>query len=572
MVVFATETSCDETSICLMENSSIVEHFTFSQEIHKIHGGVVPELASRSHLEKIQIMTNELFSRKNIHPNEIDVFSATCGPGLIGSLLVGSTFTKSLAISFQKPFIPINHLEGHILSTSFNNDIKFPSVVLLLTGGHTQVYLMKDERNIELLGQSVDDAIGEAFDKTAKLIGLSYPGGAEIEREAVRGDENRFILPKPLAKENNFNFSFSGIKTHINILTKKNKIDKKFIQDLSASFQKNISYLLIEKLERRLKRDGYNNIFLAEGGKTALEKAAENKFDLILLDLMMPDMSGLEVLKHLKGDPLQRSIPVIMVTASDEVETAAECIINGADDFITKPFNGTLLKARVGASLEKKRLRDTEENYLDRVETDKKRSQQILKTVMPTSVANELQSSGKVRSRRHDDVAILICDLVGFTTFCEKNDPELVVETLQGLVENFEKAFEDFGLEKIKTVGDAIVAVAGLSSHAISPVKSCVDCSYKLREIANSQSMPWNLHLGIHSGSLVAGTVGTKTVQFDILGKTVNVAFNICDMSESNQILISSDAWMTARNEIKVKSIGLKRLKSGQDIEMLECV
>ena len=120
-------------------------------------------------------------------------------------------------------------------------------------------------------------------------------------------------------------------------------------------------------LERRLKRDGYKNIFSAEGGKVALDMASKNRFDLILLDLMMPDMSGLEVLKHLKGDPLQRTIPVIMVTASDEVETAAECIINGADDFITKPFNGTLLKARVGASLEKKRLRDSEENYLDRV-------------------------------------------------------------------------------------------------------------------------------------------------------------------------------------------------------------
>ena len=285
MLVFATETSCDETSICLMENSSIVEHITFSQEIHKIHGGVVPELASRSHLEKIQIMTNELFSRKNIDPNEIDVFSATCGPGLIGSLLVGSTFTKSLAISFQKPFIPINHLEGHILSTSFNNDIKFPSVVLLLTGGHTQVYLMKDERNIELLGQSIDDAIGEAFDKTAKLIGLSYPGGAEIEREAVRGNENRFILPKPLVKEKNFNFSFSGIKTHINLLTKKNKIDKNFIQDLSASFQKNITELIIEKLERgleRLKLDKVNVKSLSVVGGVSnnnyIKKKLENFF------------------------------------------------------------------------------------------------------------------------------------------------------------------------------------------------------------------------------------------------------------------------------------------------------
>ena len=254
MLIFAAETSCDETSICLMEDKSIIEHITFSQEIHKKHGGVVPELASRAHLEKIQIMTDHLFNKKKIEPNKIDVFAATCGPGLIGSLLVGSTFTKSLAISFQKPFLPINHLEGHILSTSFNNNIKFPSLILLLTGGHTQVYLMKNERNIELLGESVDDAIGETFDKTAKLIGLSYPGGAVIERKATSGDENRFILPKPLVKEKNFNFSFSGIKTNINLLAKKNKIDKEFVEDLSASFQKNITEILIEKLERGLKR------------------------------------------------------------------------------------------------------------------------------------------------------------------------------------------------------------------------------------------------------------------------------------------------------------------------------
>ena len=254
MLVFAAETSCDETSVCLMENSSILEHITFSQEIHKIHGGVVPELASRSHLERIQSITNDLFSNIKIEPKEIDVFTATCGPGLIGSLLVGSTFSKSLAISFNKPFIPTNHLEGHILSTSFNNNIKFPNLILLLTGGHTQVYLMKSENEIELLGQSVDDAIGEAFDKTAKLIGLSYPGGSEIEEQALKGNEDKFVLPKPLVKEKNFNFSFSGIKTNINILTKKNKIDKNFVEDLSASFQKNITEILIEKLERGLKR------------------------------------------------------------------------------------------------------------------------------------------------------------------------------------------------------------------------------------------------------------------------------------------------------------------------------
>ncbi len=216
--------------------------------------GVLEDLKQRLDLEKIQVITNNLFNNKKIDPKEIDVFTATCGPGLIGSLLVGSTFTKSLAISFNKPFIPTNHLEGHILSTSFNNDIKFPNLILLLTGGHTQVYLMKSENEIELLGESVDDAIGEAFDKTAKLIGLSYPGGSEIEQQALKGNENEFILPKPLVKEKNFNFSFSGIKTNINLLTKKNKINKKFIEDLSASFQKNITEILIEKLERGLKR------------------------------------------------------------------------------------------------------------------------------------------------------------------------------------------------------------------------------------------------------------------------------------------------------------------------------
>ena len=260
MLVFSCETSCDETSICLMENNQIIEHLIFSQEIHKKFGGVVPELASRSHLDKLQKMTHSLFKKPKIDPKKIDVFCSTCGPGLIGSLLIGSTFTKSLSISYQKPFIPINHLEGHILSTSFNNKISYPHLVLLLTGGHTQIYLMNNDEEINLLGESVDDAIGEAFDKTAKLLGLNYPGGSEIEMRAKEGNENFYTMPKPLINENNFNFSFSGIKTHVNLLTKKNKIDKKFIKDLSASFQKNITEILIEKLQRGLSRLSSNNL------------------------------------------------------------------------------------------------------------------------------------------------------------------------------------------------------------------------------------------------------------------------------------------------------------------------
>ena len=252
MLVFATETSCDETSICLMEDQKIIDHIIFSQEIHKAHGGVVPELASRSHLEKLQEITEKIFKTNEIKAGDIDIFTATCGPGLIGSLLVGSTFTKSLALSVGKPFVPMNHLEGHLLSTSFNNYILYPSLVLLLTGGHTQIYLMQSSNEIKLLGGSVDDAIGEVFDKTARLIGIGYPGGLEIEKRAETGDENFFVLPMPLTKEKNFNFSFSGIKTHINLLTKKNKVDDIFIDNLSASFQKTMSEIIITKIKTAL--------------------------------------------------------------------------------------------------------------------------------------------------------------------------------------------------------------------------------------------------------------------------------------------------------------------------------
>ena len=252
MLVFATETSCDETSICLMEDLKIIDHIIFSQEIHKAHGGVVPELASRSHLEKLQEITEIIFKKNEIKAEDIDIFTATCGPGLIGSLLVGSTYTKSLALSVGKPFVPMNHLEGHLLSTSFNNYIVYPSLVLLLTGGHTQIYLMQSSNEIKLLGGSVDDAIGEVFDKTARLIGIGYPGGLEIEKRAETGDENFFVLPMPLTKEKNFNFSFSGIKTHINLLTKKNKVDDIFIDNLSASFQKTMSEIIITKIKTAL--------------------------------------------------------------------------------------------------------------------------------------------------------------------------------------------------------------------------------------------------------------------------------------------------------------------------------
>ena len=254
MLVFSAETSCDETSVCIMkEDKTVLSHIVYSQTIHAKHGGVVPELASRAHLEILQQITKEALKESGVRLNEINLFSATCGPGLIGGLLIGSTFTKSLSIGNSKPFIPINHLEAHILSSFYNNKIKFPHLSLLITGGHTEIYFLKNYNDIKLIGETIDDAIGEAFDKVAKILGLSYPGGPEIEKNALKGNENSFKLPHPLINENNFNFSFSGLKTSVNLIAKKNIINEDFIGDMSASFQKCVGSILTFKLKKVIK-------------------------------------------------------------------------------------------------------------------------------------------------------------------------------------------------------------------------------------------------------------------------------------------------------------------------------
>ena len=254
MLVFSAETSCDETSVCIMkDDKTILSHITYSQDVHTKHGGVVPELASRAHLEILQEITFKAFRESALKLDDIDIFSATCGPGLIGGLLIGSTFVKGLSIGVKKPFMPINHLEAHVLSTFYNNKIKFPHLSLLVTGGHTQIYELNNLDEMALIGETIDDAVGEAFDKVAKILGLNYPGGAELEKRATQGNENKFILPQPLINESNLNFSFSGLKTAINIITKKSNINDKFINDMSASFQKCISIILEKKLERAIK-------------------------------------------------------------------------------------------------------------------------------------------------------------------------------------------------------------------------------------------------------------------------------------------------------------------------------
>ena len=325
-------------------------------------------------------------------------------------------------------------------------------------------------------------------------------------------------------------------------------------------------------LHRRLKKDGYSEISLANGGQEALDIVYEESFDLILLDLMMPDISGLEVLQQVKSDPDLRHIPVIMVTASDDVESAAECIQSGADDYITKPINATLLNARVSSSLDKKRVRDLEASYLGRVEEEKKKTNDLLHSVLPKGTVGEIKSASNTGPKRYDNVAILICDLVGFTPFCEQNSPEWVVDTLQDVFEQFEAAIEETGMEKIKTVGDAIVATSGILTDNHEPVLTAVECGILFRDKANAMNPSWDVHVGIHYGPVVAGIVGRQSLQFDMLGHTLNTTFRICDTSEKNEILISNDAWMTVRGKLRGKSRGLLELKGEVHVELLECL
>ena len=265
MLIFAVETSCDETSVCILnEKKQILSHIIYSQSEHIKFGGVIPELASRAHLQILQKIAKNALIEAKVDIEDIDFFCATCGPGLIGGLLVGTTFTKGLAIGSNKPFIPINHLEGHLLSPSYNNDIKFPHISFLLTGGHTQIYLINSINEYKLLGETLDDAIGEAFDKVAKILGLPYPGGPVIEQKAKKGDAKKYRLPHPLEKRKDFDFSFSGIKTAINLIVKKEKINDQFISDIAASFQKTVTDILKFKLELLLKYLFKNNIKISQ--------------------------------------------------------------------------------------------------------------------------------------------------------------------------------------------------------------------------------------------------------------------------------------------------------------------
>ncbi len=272
--ILGIESSCDDTSAAVLENNNILANIIANQDIHKKFGGVVPELASRAHQQNIIPVVDTALKTAGISKNQLAAIAYTRGPGLLGSLLVGTSFAKSFALGLKIPLIDIDHLQAHILAHFIQNEKgtrelpSFPFLCLTISGGHTQIVLVRDYFDMQIIGSTIDDAAGEAFDKAAKIMGLNYPGGPEIDKLAKQGDPIRFKFPKPRIPE--LDFSFSGLKTSFLYFVRDElKKNENFIEenraDLAASIQQTIVNILIEKLILAAKQTGVKEIAIAGG-------------------------------------------------------------------------------------------------------------------------------------------------------------------------------------------------------------------------------------------------------------------------------------------------------------------
>lgn len=304
LIFLGIETSCDETAASIVQenfdgSANVLSSIVSSQiKEHEKFGGVVPELAARSHIENIDFIISKALRDAKINLEQIDGVAATAGPGLIVCLTVGLNVGKSIAGFANKPFVAVNHLEGHALSPALNNKIKFPYLLLLISGGHTQYLIVKDVNDYKQIGTTIDDALGEAFDKTAKMLGLGYPGGPAVEKFAKQGDKNFYKLPEPIINKAGCNLSFAGLKTAVLIQSKKIKSDQRLKFNLAASFQETIIKILnkktkvaISEFKKFSKKE--NNIFVVAGGvaanksirKSLEELSKKNNFKPIFSDL-----------------------------------------------------------------------------------------------------------------------------------------------------------------------------------------------------------------------------------------------------------------------------------------------
>ena len=274
--IFAVESSCDETSASIIKNGheEIATVVLTQIDIHALYGGVVPEIASRKHIENVTIVFEETLKKAGLTISDIDAIAVTYGPGLIGSLLVGLEAAKTLAFAYSKPLVPVHHIAGHIYANNLEKSMQFPLIALVVSGGHTELIYMKEDYSFERIGGTLDDAVGEAYDKVARVMNLNYPGGPLVDEYAHKGSDT-YDLPIPL-NDNTYNFSFSGIKSAvINVVHNEKQKGKEInVYDLATSFQERVMGILVKKTMRALKEYNCENLIVA-GGVSANKQLRE---------------------------------------------------------------------------------------------------------------------------------------------------------------------------------------------------------------------------------------------------------------------------------------------------------
>ncbi|NLA22628.1 MAG: tRNA (adenosine(37)-N6)-threonylcarbamoyltransferase complex transferase subunit TsaD [Candidatus Marinimicrobia bacterium] len=295
MLILGIETSCDETAVAILNGNEILANLVSSQLLHQQFGGVVPEFASREHMRLLDQMVEEAFVQTGLQPENLDGIAVTRGPGLMGALLVGLSFAKGLAYSLRKPLLGVNHIEGHIMANFLTcPDLKFPFLCLLVSGGHTQIIQVNDFGNYQILGRSVDDAAGEAFDKAARILELPYPGGPQIDQMAHRGDPNFYQFPRAKVRSEQYDFSFSGLKTAMLYLVRQRgqKWAQENLADLCAAYQEAIVDVLKINTFTAVKNLHANKLVLAGGvaANSRLRQVFQEQADYYQIELIIPSL------------------------------------------------------------------------------------------------------------------------------------------------------------------------------------------------------------------------------------------------------------------------------------------
>jgi len=297
-------------------------------------------------------------------------------------------------------------------------------------------------------------------------------------------------------------------------------------------------------LQLLLEADGHERIASASGGAEAMSLIEKQKFSLVLLDMMMPDLNGDEVLRMIKSNPDTRDIPVVMISADTDTEKVSKCIELGADDYLPKPFNPTILRARIGSALRRESLRLLETEYLSGVEQQKRHSESLLRNMLPPEIATRLRNGESNIADHYDDATVLFADVVGFGNITARMKAYEIVGCLNQLFSEFDRLAEDAGVEKIKTIGDNYMAVAGVptprSNHARTATKLALDMIKAARRLHSRLPVPFPIRVGLHSGPVMAGVIGTRRFAYDVWGDTVNIAARVEAASQPNRVLTSA--------------------------------